>query len=782
MTKKDCCDEKQKSLPPSDLQEIELSYLFNKKKNEFDSSQISLDYMSVSDLLSVLAAFDLETHHSPDRLQSFQNLFSVKNVHDLTEAKFCTAWLRMIKEKQDAPDEIPNALKEIVENCKNSTCVLIWSFTFRALSHFDDRDSIRHLIVYASKKIDSNDIHFWFPIAEAKLESGSLAQDISKILKAIKTNKHNVLSPKIAQLWRQWLLSEIFWWLHPAKPGKVEIILNAINHRPPGLENLHLLSEWRFLIHRIALLHLRLSIAQGRFKQANLWMDYARKISPESWENIYFQAILSWAEGDTCSAEKYFISCRSVNPFQSRVRFEHHLLNISTNPNQEMYSPDSLPDIYDMLSAAGVIFFMKGQHQRLQSILERLRNKESPYSLRLIFPLGRAERIGQGKKLMVYMAERNHQWLKALDFLDDARRYNESQASGSTKVIQKQEMIHRMHRLYLQSRYILENEVNGDNGDEKFFTQFRKELGKSLILQLTGDEMFYRGLAAQNNAPDKAIADFRALVRQSSWSLKSRELSPMRLVYIGDQLLKNGLVKDACRAFSYASSINCDAAAERLCVSELIFTVASDKKNLAQKLADLEHCMADKALYFLLKGMCLMAVPHPWDKEGGCLALKIARWIGLPNQLDKFSHFLLELVTGHSKLEEPSGSFQEYEIIEHFQDITRLLLKTLFQPENFENLKRFIEIFGSNWRRDYPFQPEEVIELELKKHSNQADATTALNLIMEVEKLGIQISIEWKVYFHLLKTYQIALSGSFNKALEHLESQRKNFLLNFQED
>jgi len=73
-------------------------------------------------------------------------------------------------------------------------------------------------------------------------------------------------------------------------------------------------------------------------------------------------------------------------------------------------------------------------------------------------------------------------------------------------------------------------------------------------IPLNGDALFYRAVSLADEDPSTAAADFRRLLRQSSWVGKEREAGGGRLAFMGDFLLKSGHPEDAVAACEAAAS------------------------------------------------------------------------------------------------------------------------------------------------------------------------------------------------------------------------------------
>jgi tetratricopeptide (TPR) repeat protein len=500
-----------------------------------------------------------------------------------------------------SPEKITEELQMLVNAARQSSHFSIWSEVFRALAYYDRRQDMSILWEQLTNRDDKKE---GIPgaqtlvLTEAGLECARPLAALESLLESLDIQHCSPLTPETAHLWQQWLLAELSWWKDDHTDGLeafAQQLTGLLKNPPPQLDP-SMTKEWQQLIFRGALLCARSAIARGDCSKAGEWLAQIDGIEVDTglptglWELDYLQGMHLWSRGELQLARSYLEKSLSLNPFQSRVRFELNLLDFFQEPsstkNSTVQSPTlPLPGVHDVLAAGAVALFKKGQLDQTRQYLEQMDQPETAYSLSLVWPEARKLRLEQGKQLCAYMAETRKEWQTALHLWDAVPP--EAGFLGSR-------LTHQAHQLYLLGKHLEQIGDTGEIGEtseanKDLHIHFHKELGKLAIRPITGEAMFYRGLAAEKSMPQRATVDFRALLRQPGWLEKSRKDAPERLIYIGDFLLKAGLGKDAYKAYHSVNPDSPRGARERQLLGNLILRFPPDPAAAASILDKVKH-------------------------------------------------------------------------------------------------------------------------------------------------------------------------------------------------
>ncbi len=493
-----------------------------------------------------------------------------------------------------SPVKITEALRMLGSAARKTPDFTVWAVAFRALAYYDRRQTISILLKQLSK---GNDVKSdpkkkeitgaqSLVLTEACLECAQPLTVMESLLESVDIRKCSPLTPEITYLWRQWLSAEISWWKeeHTNGPNAFETRLTTLLQRPAPQLDPYMTTERQRLISRALLFCARSAIARRDCGKALEWLTRAGDIqadtgglSPGLWELDYLKAMAAWRRGEPLEARSYFEKCLSLNPFQSRVRFESDLLRFLQEPSSmedsaPRYPSLSLPGVPDALASNAAALLKQGRGDDARQYLEQMERPPTAYSLLLVWPEALKLRIRQGKQLHACIAENQKKWRTAMHLWDAAPRTAEPSSSRLT---------HRAHQLYLLGKHLqqtggtMETE-DADRENKKLHIHFHKELGKLAVRTLTGEAMFYRGLAAEKSMPQRAVADFRALLRQPKWLEKSRTHAPARLLYIGDHLFKAGLHNDAYKAYRCIDQDSHHGAAQRRLLGDLVLRFPPD--------------------------------------------------------------------------------------------------------------------------------------------------------------------------------------------------------------
>ncbi len=674
-----------------------------------------------------------------------------------------------IKRIIGSPGKIARTLEMLVNAARRHSKFPIWAFTFRALAYYDQRQTISNLLSELNnvpQNRENSSCGQALVLAEACLECAGSLSIVETMLKDIDAQHCLPLAPNVANLWKHWLLAEYTWWKE-RKTDRLESFQTQwmdFMQNPPSETDSYSKKEWKRLIARFALLIARCALAQCQTNKAEEWIESASRASAESWEIEYLRGMTAWSHQDYQNARTCLENCLTLNPFQSRVRFELALLMASknsANPLDFSSLPASGP--YDILANTALILFKGGRIEESHHCLQQLDQPEMPYSLFLIWPQARTLRLQQGKELRAYLAEVEGNWPEAIQYWD-AARINDRPGNGMTaRESPGTNIVERAHRVYLLGRYLEQTE--GIPGPDKIlFTQFHKELGKLSIRTLTGEAMFYRGLAAEKHMPERAHADWRALLHQSAWLQETQMKAPGRLLFLGDKLLKLGFTREAHKAYRHFHDTSMTDVPERQFFRDLL-TQSPPPSGVDTLLKSLEAAGFPPGHSFLLflRGLCILAQEQP-NLAAASSLLKEAQQAGLPAPLERICKILSARMAGQPGSERQLCSFLDEAMPGDFPLKLWVGLEMLSRPKGVESLRHFKEAFGDGWKTWCPLPLEDILGKQLQEYYRQGDYKGALDQIQETENLGLQIPAEWKAFLYMCQAVGTALKGDFATA------------------
>jgi len=471
---------------------------------------------------------------------------------DHSEAR--RAWDDLMEERRRFPDQVPAPLERLVEAARSSGAFPICCLALRALADCDERRRLRELAERLAVAAPGGAT--LLAVAEARLECAEL--DGAALLGEVDVHRCAPLRPEIARTWQRWLAAEFLWWESGRAPtAELPAELLAA---PEPQDDPYSVDEWQRLRRRIAALAFRSALARGHVDEARSWLGAAAAGSEswELWEPAYLNGLLAWSQGRHRSARAQLGQSLAANPLQSRVRFELSLLS-GVQEGGDAPLPET-PPIHDALALSAWALLHAGRTAEAAEQLDRMAEEETPYSLRLIWPQARSWRLARAAELRAHLAEGRQDWPEALRLWDAARQGSRS-------------LVHRSHRLYLLGRLLATSHEEAPR--EK--AHFEQELGKLAIRPLTGEAMFYRALAAAATMPDRARADWQALVRQRRWR---QQAGRRRLLVLGDRLWRAGELAEAHQVYRDAGE------SEQLFLSRLAVEASSASPEAALAFLD----------------------------------------------------------------------------------------------------------------------------------------------------------------------------------------------------
>ncbi|MFO1432370.1 MAG: hypothetical protein U1F76_19870 [Candidatus Competibacteraceae bacterium] len=695
-------------------------------------------------------------------MQTTLNLLQQGETSGWPEVTVCRTWLQLLQEKQSAPAQLPAALEPLLEACRQVRWFPVRSLALRALVYFDRRQQLRELLATAGDAQADND-GFKLTLAEARLEcSQRLAMvDLQQTI----VPACPPLAPEVAELWRHWLLAEFACWEDSAAAERLQVQadLAAYLEAPCPSADPYSAGEWCRLSYHAMLWQARQSLSQARFDTVRYWLDRAARHRPEGWEWRYLYGLLAWSRQDYHTARTLLEQSLTANPFQSRVRFELGMLLAGTEPTDSQAYLESLPGVHDAAASLAVVYYRLGKVAATRHYLAQLEQEEGPYSLRLLWPQAQTLRLCQGRELRAHLAETGQDWLKALESWDAARQVDlAAEQTRRHSPHRSNTLSHRAHRLYLLERYLRST----DSADRGLQQQFHKELARLSLRTLLGDAMFYRGLAAEQHLPERALADWRALIRQTAWLEKNRRLAPDRLLCLGDRLLRNGCNREAHQA--YVSAVPDGSSSERIIAGTLLIQTMPEAGRLLEILETVAAIAPRNPLWLLLRGLCLLA-REPSACETAQTMLEQAYQAGLSLPLQELGGHLLAVVTAEADASERVAAWLEKQKTT-LPPSLELGLAILGKPQGLTTLRGCKALWGAHWRHWCPLPPTVIVGLQLRHDCNQCQYAAALEQIDAAATLGIRIPVEWRAYVYLMQAVQMGMRGDFDAAAAALQS------------
>ncbi len=631
------------------------------------------------------------------------------DLSDQADVAVCRAWMEI----RDAADH--DRLAALAHACLDATWFPVWTLVIRTLTDFDQRHALRDLIDAAGTPTDPGQ---QLALAEARLECGLPVDDVH----TIEVENCPPLPLSVSQLWQRWLGAEFDCWQGTVYPVQLDDL-------EPPVGELYAQQQWDFLMHKAALFNAR--IAPQAFEH---WIEVAAQHG-DTWENEYIRGLHAWANGDLRAAADHLDHSRERNRAQSRVAFEWGVLRqIQGRPGM----PRPVPGVPDMVACAAVAQYRAGRHQAAADLLAQLDLPAEPFALRLISARAVHQRIDQGRALWAQLAELDHDWLAAIDRWQRAR----AAEPGAER-----NLAYRAHRLYLLGRHVAEV---GKTADRQNYAAFQRELGLLTVRTLTGDAMFYRGMAAVDYKPDRALADWRALLRQRAW-LAHIHLAPTRLICLGDRLLAAGVATDAAKAYLRAADLLPSSAAlmARIATAQPTALRTLDLNDLPDSarwdwlylLAHLSEAPIDQAAVDNL--LASGRLPPAWQAVGTALA---------------------EIALDHAAAQRVLQSITPY--LADLPESLRTGIEALAYPLDMDTLRQFKTVFGAAFQQWLPYTPESLLAAQIRQTATDPamDVTLVAQMLHQFATMDIVIADGWRALVNSLQAIQAAAAGDRDTA------------------
>lgn len=639
---------------------------------------------------------------------------------DQADVTVCRAWLEI----SDTADH--DRLATLAHACPAATWFPVWTLVIRTLADYDQRHALRDLIDAAGTPTDPG---LRLALAEARLECSLPVDDVH----TVEVESCQPLPLPVSRLWQRWLVAEFDCWQGTIYPIQLDDL-------EPPVGELYAQQQWDFLMHKAALFNAR--VEPQAFEH---WIEVAAQHG-DTWENEYIRGLHAWANGDLRAAADHLDRSRDRNRAQSRVAFEWGVLRqIQGRPGM----PRPVPGVPDMVACAAVAQYRAGRHQAAADLLAQLDLPAEPFALRLISSRAAQQRIDQGRALWAQLAELDHDWLTAIDRWQRARAAEPGAERNLT---------YRAHRLYLLGRHVTEV---GKTADRQNYAAFQRELGLLTVRTLTGDAMFYRGMAAADYKPDRALADWRALLRQRAW-LDHIHLAPTRLICLGDRLLEAGVLADAAKAYVQAAALLPSSPA-------LIARIAPDQPTALRTLDP--NNLPDSARWDWLYLLAYLS-ETPVDQAAVDDLLASGR---LPPALQAIGTALAKIALDHA-----AAQPMLQPIMPHLTDLPESLragIEALASPLDMDTLRQFKMVFGAAFQQWLPYTPESLLAAQIRQTSaDSMDVTLAAQMLHQFTTMDIVISDGWRALVSTLQSIQAVSAG--DRATARMLYQQAQQMLN----
>jgi hypothetical protein len=475
----------------------------------------------------------------------------------------------------------------------------------------------------------------------------------------------------------------------------------------------------------------------------------------ENWEYHYFYGVKAWAQGDRAAAQTSLEQSLAIAPAQGRVRVELGLFLAEEDPAAGLPYLEEIPAVYDLLAATAVTLFRLGYEAEAHGCLIRLDEPEAEYDQRLISPQARKRRLRQAQELRAYLAEKNHLWLEAWQRWHDL--------TGAVELNLADSLAGRAHLLFLLGQYFgQESQTFETTADRALYTLYQKELAKLSLRKLLGDAMFYRSLAVGVNQ-ERAVADWRALLRQKEWVARTQNQSPWRLLLLGDRLAAAGMLADAEKAYTLAGETAVLGASTRLFLIQMARADLPQIKELLTSPAAAALFATDEADFLFLQTLCHLAeIPPAYGMASAWLSQ--AKEAGLTESLLWAGEWLLAFP-------EPPGNNNMMAMAANLPITLQQGLKIQLQPETMVD---FAAIYSRDWQEWFPWPPQLILAWQIHQVYEHGACEEALRLLEAAASAGIPVPAAWRVFLYLSHAIQLARQGDFALALE---TQQKALLI-----
>jgi hypothetical protein len=145
---------------------------------------------------------------------------------------------------------------------------------------------------------------------------------------------------------------------------------------------------------------------------------------------------------------------------------------------------------------------------------------------------------------------------------------------------------------------------------ERVEQELRDALAGLATSTLTGEAMYYRARAIEEDLPDRARRDWLALVRQRGWAEDGGELGLARLLWLGDRLRQVGEWKEAERGYQRAAQLG-SPQAERLLRALPVCRALAEGADARPALQAVREAEPDSPLWPLLEALLALQDQPP---------------------------------------------------------------------------------------------------------------------------------------------------------------------------
>jgi hypothetical protein len=657
----------------------------------------------------------------PAMLAASEALLDQTQIVSWPDVKVARTWTTLLRQYLQQPNQVPDALEQLVEDCHSSLWTSGWLLAPRALSYFDQRGLLRRWCTDNSTFAAGAPVEKRLMWVEAGLECSLL--DAAAPLEQLEWSQCPPQTLPAMRLWAAWLRAEFAGW-STGKPDSAfeEMRMLIASLSPP--DDIFMRREWERITQRISVLGARLACQKEE-------ADDGLAAMPDTWDMQYARGLVAWAAGEFTLARDHFEASQQANPFQERVAFEAAVL-----ADHALTEP--VPAVPDMRAMAALLHFRAGNLPLAETLLDSFEDTVAPFSLRLIDPVGYHQRIRRGWELSAHLAEAHQQWHLALARWDIARQ-------GHTR-----NLTYRAHRLYLMGRLLDEQPTTEDPDLLALSDNFQRELGLLSVRKLPPDAQFYRGLASGRDMPHLAAQDWYSLSENLEWCTEAGRQGINPLLVLADHLRDAGMWDQACHLYAAAPANLLPSALARILTTEVL-----DAKEILATLENVENYSGGDRHMWGFAHSLLLGMQNPPASASSQVEIS-----GLRDELAALSQCLSTFTTGadDSKLR---AVLQEARPL--LPPVLCLGLSMLIKDLDTITLDDFQTAYSRSHIAP-PIDGGWIIGQQVRKLCLGGDYEAAQSWIDVGQDLSLPSMDVWLVYLKLARSLTLARAGRFDDA------------------
>jgi tetratricopeptide (TPR) repeat protein len=470
------------------------------------------------------------------------------------------------------------------------------------------------------------------------------------------------------------------------------------------------------------------------------------------WERFYLVALDQWLGGDMREAKVIFQRALAGNLHQTAVRLGYGAVAAGDDPEEALRILTTDAPIREMIVTRAAILSRIGRYDEAEESLRLLGEDGNIVSepVRFRWKKGADGLRRQEHALRVALIERRGAW-------KEADRYPENSDLGTGK-----KSIRQCRELYRLSRE-MQSVSSGQNWRRSICTQkakrLRHEIGKGPI---TGEGLFYKCLSMFENTSRSAPADWERLLHQHSWLAAEEKIGGVRLVILGDRLLRTGNAASALQAYGRIPN-KCDFAVDqRVTLATLYMQIADKVVNQPPLERDIERLVSPSS-GFELPYLAAVGELLAGNSEASSAHLRAAEDRGAPEDLcrclQKFylreedSHPSNEPQTGHADLGHEANA------------VIRLLCGHGGMPDK---MAEYIRQAGDTWVDLCPFDPQDAARAVLNDFAEKQRWEEAYAIVEKIMAGGMRQAKEIAGLLKLRHLLSIALQNGLEEAEKKL--------------